>query len=88
VDKFIAAIEHVADNLSRSDFAGTISRIDSFFTDADALLKGDVRQMVQELRQTADNLERISQRAKSDPSAILFGQPPPQLPPSNSGGSR
>ncbi len=88
VDKFLAAIERVADNLSRTDFAGTIGRIDSFFGDADALVKGDVTQMIQELRQTADNLERLSQRAKTDLGGTLFGQPPPQLSPSNPGGSK
>lgn len=88
VDKLLASIEKVAENLSRTDFAGTIRRIDDFFGSADALMQGDLRQLIVELRQMANNLERLSQRAKTDLGGVLFGQPPPRLAPSNSGAAQ
>ncbi|MBL9141546.1 MAG: MCE family protein [Phycisphaerae bacterium] len=85
VDKFLSSIEKVAQNLSHTDFQGTIARVDTFFVDADTLVKGELRQLIREMRQVADNLDRVSQNAKTDLGGAIFGQPPPQLAPSNPG---
>jgi hypothetical protein len=85
VDKFLTSVEKVAQNLSNTDFQGTIARVDTFFTDADTLVKGELRQLIRELRQVADNLDRVSQRAETDLGGALFGQPPPRIAPSDPG---
>ena len=41
----------------------------------------ELRQLITALRQTSQNLEQLSERAKQDPSQLLFGQPPPKLAP-------
>jgi len=87
VDKFLSSIEKLADNLSSTDFRGTVERIDGFFGDADAMLKGDLRQLIRQLRGVADNLDRISQRAETDLGGAIFGNPPPRIAPSNPGGN-
>lgn len=85
VDRFLSAIEKVAQNLSRTDFEGTVARIDGFFANADAMVRGDLTDLVRELRQVADNLDRVSQRADTDLGGALFGQPPPRFAPSDPG---
>lgn len=49
------------------------------------MVKGDLRQLIRELRQVADNLTRLTQRAETDLGGALFGQPPPRIPPNDPG---
>lgn len=86
VDRFLSAVEKVAQNLSATDFQGTMARVDTFFFDADTLVKGDLRQLVREFRRIADNLDRVTERAETNLGGTLFGQPPPRLVPSDPGG--
>jgi ABC-type transporter Mla subunit MlaD len=41
----------------------------------------ELSQLVEALRKTAENLEEVSARAKSDPGQVLFGKAPKPLPP-------
>lgn len=41
----------------------------------------EIRQLVEALRKTAENLEELTARAKSDPGQVLFGKPAKPLPP-------
>lgn len=53
-------------------------------TDASSFLvsqEAEIRQLISALRQTAQNLESISDRMKSDAPQVLFGKPPAKLPP-------
>ncbi len=43
-----------------------------------------VRELMQSLNETMDNLEALSSRLRQDPSAIIFDAPAPKLPPSQS----
>lgn len=112
MDKLIASLEKVSENLAKTDFAGTVKRVDQFFANADSLVKNDLAPMmvsarslvdnmndvvaqnrtdifllIQQMRDLAGNLEQVSERAKTDMSGLIFGAPPPRLPPSNPGGT-
>ena len=41
----------------------------------------EIRQLIEALRKTAENLEELTTRAKSDPGQLIFGKPPRPLPP-------
>lgn len=41
----------------------------------------EIRQLVEALRKTAENLEELTTRAKSDPAQVIFGKSPKPLPP-------
>ncbi len=97
MDRLIASLEKVSENLAKTDFAGTVKRVDQFFANADSLVdnvndmvaqnRTDIFLLIQQMRELAGNLEQVSERAKTDMGGLIFGAPPPRLPPSNPGGS-
>jgi paraquat-inducible protein B len=45
----------------------------------------EIRQLIEALRKTAENLEEVTSRAKSDPGQVIFGKPAKPLPPGEPG---
>jgi len=67
-----------------SELAPTVEEYRGIGEQVSILLQSEayeIRQLVEALRKTAENLEELTARAKSDPGQVIFGKPAKPLPP-------
>ena len=77
------ALERMAEQISDAGSALKHS-VDSSAKDLQRFTSGTLPEasvMVVELRQTAENLRRMSEQLERDPSVLFYGAPPPALGP-------
>ncbi len=79
VARILANVDNAADDLTP-----TLDQYRLLGAEVTSFLESEsyeLRQLITALRQTSQNLEQLTERAKQDPSQLLFGQPPPKLAP-------
>ena len=67
-----------------SELAPTVEEYRGIGEQVSILLQSEayeIRQLVEALRKTSENLEELTARAKSDPGQVIFGKPEKPLPP-------
>jgi len=88
LDKMIAGerVQRILTNLDSAtgELAPTVEEYRGIGEQVSILLQSEayeIRQLVEALRKTAENLEELTARAKIDPGQVLFGKPAKPLPP-------
>lgn len=79
-------VQRILENLDSAtgELAPTVEEYRGIGEQVSILLQSEayeIRQLVEALRKTAENLEELTARAKSDPGQVLFGKPAKPLPP-------
>lgn len=88
LEKIVAGeqLRRILDNLDKAS-DGLAPTIDEYRTVGEQLSQvlrsesDEIRRLVEALRRTAEHLEELTDRAKSDPGQVIFGDPPKALPP-------
>ena len=88
LDKMISGerVQRILENLDSAtgELAPTVEEYRGIGEQVSILLQSEayeIRQLVEALRKTAENLEELTARAKSDPGQVIFGKPAKPLPP-------
>ena len=84
--KVVTTIDNAAEITTglRTTLPAAVREYGEFGAELNGLLSGEeyeLRRLLSALRETADNLEVFSDRARQDPTHILFSKPPRKLAP-------